>query len=166
MLANDNPKWNDKLEVTYLDLVKYQYQGLISLVKQLETTLGEEKTRALLGEIYLSYLKEWAKNFVKTNPINNMEDFIKVKRSFGSPRSHQLEVVEAKSTSYKENYSSCIYAKVFRDLGVPELGYIMFCATDFPLAQLLNPKLKLERSKTLMQGDECCDFHYIWENKE
>jgi hypothetical protein len=58
---------------------------------------------------------------------------------------------------------ACIFAKVCRDLDVAALGYVMFCATDFPLASVFNPRLRLERTKTLMQGDDCCDFHYVWE---
>jgi hypothetical protein len=92
-----------------------------------------------------------------------MEDFAMEKRVFESSHSHVFEIKEQTPTSYREKTLACIFAKVCRDLDAAGLGYVMFYATDFPLARVFNPRLLLERTKTLMQGDDCCDFHYVWE---
>ncbi|MBN1682147.1 L-2-amino-thiazoline-4-carboxylic acid hydrolase [Candidatus Bathyarchaeota archaeon] len=162
MAIHENPRWNDKFEITYLELVKNQFKGEIALAQELYRVLGEEKAREVLNQLYLGYLVDWARGFLQNHRIESMEDFIAVKQKLGSPRSHIIEVTEVTPTSYKEKYSSCIYAKVFRDLGVPEIGFCMFCSNDFMITKLLNPKLNLERTKTLMQGDEYCDFNHTW----
>src|SRR4030042_1902445 len=98
---------------------------------------------------------------VEENPINCMEDFAALNwRIFGSSRSHIMEITEETPTNYRERDTSCIFAKVCRDMDSADLGYVMFCATDFPLAKVFNPRMRVERTKTLMQGDDCCDFHY------
>jgi len=38
------------------------------------------------------------------------------------------------------------------------------CKPDFAAIKALHPSLRLERTKTLMQGDDCCDFKFIWED--
>ena len=39
----------------------------------------------------------------------------------------------------------------------------MVCYPDYAIARGRNPKLKLIRTKTLMQGDECCRLRYVKE---
>ena len=41
-----------------------------------------------------------------------------------------------------------------------ELSYFMTCYTDFENTKNLNPDFILTRSKTLMMGDDYCDFCY------
>jgi len=160
-----NPRWNEKIDVTYQEYMLNMYREVIVLAKEMERSLGEEKARDILGRHYLEVFTKWAESLVKKYPINSLEDFAKMERcEFGNSRSHIIEITEESSNSYRENTTSCIFAKVCRDLDAADLGYVMFCATDFPLAQVFNPNLRLERTKTLMQGDDCCDFHYIWKD--
>jgi len=155
------------VDITYEDYMRSQYSGVIALAKDLEKLIGKEKTREILGRLYLREFTEWARGIVEENPINSMEDFAAMnRRIFTSSRSHIMEITEATPTSYRERDTSCIFAKVCRDLDAADLGYVMFCATDFPLAKVFNPKMKLERTKTLMEGDDCCDFHYTWEEDD
>ena len=163
--ATPNPRWNEKIDVTYQEYMLNMYREVIDLAKEMERSLGEEKARDILGKHYLEVFTKWAESLVKKYPINSLEDFANGEmRARTNSRSHIIEITEETSNSYRENTTSCIFAKVCRDLDAVDLGYVMFCATDFPLAQVWNPKLRLERTKTLMQGDDCCDFHYIWKD--
>ena len=162
-----NPRWKEKVDITYEEHMRNMYSGVIALAKELERTIGKEKTREILGRLYLQEFTEWAESLVEESPINSMEDFAALnRRIFGSSRSHIMEITEVTPTSYRERDTSCIFAKVCRDLDAADLGYVMFCATDYPLAQVFNPRMRLERTKTLMQRDDCCDFHYVWEEDE
>ena len=159
----DNPRWKEIIEISYLEHMKNQYSEAIDIAKELEQNLGKEQARRIIGELYLRKFKEWAEALTKKYPIKNLDDFAEMERQeFIGSRSHMVEAGVPSSTSYREYVTSCIFAKVCRDLDAAELGYVMFCATDFPLAEVFHPKLRLERSKTLMQGDDCCDFHYRW----
>lgn len=57
------------------------------------------------------------------------------------------------------NFTRCMYAEVFCELGEPDLGLIL-CATDKSWVESYNPKLKFQRTKVLMNGDEMCDHLY------
>jgi hypothetical protein len=57
-------------------------------------------------------------------------------------------------------------ADTYRDWGAPDIGYLVCCGFDFAVVAAQHPNLRLERTKTLMQGDDCCDFKFIWEDKE
>ena len=45
------------------------------------------------------------------------------------------------------------------------MGYILFCHPDIVIAEAMHPSRKLERSKTLMQGDKHCDREYSWNER-
>jgi fumarate reductase iron-sulfur subunit len=52
----------------------------------------------------------------------------------------------------------CLFADMYRELGLPELGYLLSCGRDFALIKGFNPEMELKRTKTLMEGGCCCDF--------
>ncbi len=74
-----------------------------------------------------------------------------------------VEFPEESDTVLQCKVTECLWAKTFRELGAAEFGKIMLCDPDFPFASTMNPKLKLERTKTLMEGYDCCDHRYIWD---
>ena len=47
-----------------------------------------------------------------------------------------------------------------KELNDPELSYAVACHYDIEAAKNMNPKFVLTRKKTLMEGDDCCDFCY------
>jgi hypothetical protein len=43
-----------------------------------------------------------------------------------------------------------------------DIGYAMVCWGDYAWAEGFNPKIKLVRDKTLMEGHDRCNHRYIW----
>lgn len=54
----------------------------------------------------------------------------------------------------------CLWADMFRKLDAAELGYALYCASDYGYCEGLNPNITFTRTKTIMQGDDCCDHTY------
>jgi hypothetical protein len=52
----------------------------------------------------------------------------------------------------------------FREEDAAGMGYAAICYPDYAVASGFNPKLKLVRTKTLMQGHECCNHRYVMES--
>ena len=50
--------------------------------------------------------------------------------------------------------------KVFREEDACDIGFAAVCFADYALPQAFNPKIKLIRDKTLMQGHEFCNHKY------
>ena len=53
----------------------------------------------------------------------------------------------------------CAWAESLKDFD-RELCYYMLCYSDFEGAKNLNPNFILTRAKTIMMGDDYCDFCY------
>lgn len=60
------------------------------------------------------------------------------------------------------NYTRCVFAEVFRELGEPDLGFV-FCAGDEAMAKSWNPRLGMKRSQVIMSGDPVCDHLFYVE---
>ena len=54
----------------------------------------------------------------------------------------------------------CLFADEMRKLNAADIGLAFYCAYDYGFCQGLNPAIKFTRTKTLMQGDDCCDHTY------
>jgi hypothetical protein len=77
-----------------------------------------------------------------------------------------FDVVEQSNNVFEIKVTECLWAKTVRGLSQPnaaELGYASICYPDYAVAKAFNPKLKMIRDKTLMQGDAYCNHRYIFE---
>jgi hypothetical protein len=74
-----------------------------------------------------------------------------------------FEVVEDTETMHEGRVTQCLWAKTFRKSKAEDIGYACICHPDFAAAEGFNPKMKLHRTKTLMQGFDCCDHRYFME---
>ena len=50
-------------------------------------------------------------------------------------------------------------------LGVGEQVYYFVCKNDFAAAEGVNPNIGFTMTKTLMQGDDCCNHFYYYKDK-
>jgi predicted ArsR family transcriptional regulator len=55
----------------------------------------------------------------------------------------------------------CPLAEMAREINASDWGFICFCEDDPPMVAGFNPDMGFRRTKTLMQGDDCCDHFYF-----
>jgi hypothetical protein len=55
---------------------------------------------------------------------------------------------------------------MYREIGMADLGGIFSCGRDGALSTGFNPRIKLSRTQTIMEGASHCDFHYKWSGAE
>ena len=70
-----------------------------------------------------------------------------------------LEVLEADDRHVALEIRRCRSLEAFRHLGVPEICRL-YCDSDHAFIKAFNPSMKLIRTRTLADGDECCD--HVW----
>jgi hypothetical protein len=72
----------------------------------------------------------------------------------------EFEFVEATRNRYVHKVTRCLYAELWKEQGLPEIGYQIHCHTDQAWwdRPAWNPEVRFEQPQTLMQGDDCCLF--------
>ena len=57
--------------------------------------------------------------------------------------------------------TACPWARLYRHLGGADWGYRLYCAADEALTAGFNAQIGFQRTKTLMEGHDCCDHRYF-----
>lgn len=166
MKETSKHKFQEKFETTYEQYAKDTYLERINLAKELVRSLGRKKAFEIIERASEDFGVELTKKRAAARPINSLRDYAMImKESFDKPSSKCTEtitVVEDSSKQFSFRVTECLWAKTFRDLDAGDLGYAMECRTDFSNARARDSRLRLKRTKTLMQGDPYCDFTYYW----
>ena len=150
-------------EITIKQWKKNRHIKYIGILKNLEKEIGKEKLLGLLQRA--SYEENVQLGKQLSNRITSLEVFADPFRSESSNLSKIIvrEIVEDTENAFEIRVTGCVDEIIFREANALELGYACVCHADFGLPEGINPKLKLIRTKTLMQGHDCCNHRYIWE---
>ncbi len=144
-------------DVPLIDRVKIQAELLVPLIKELEAELGTAQAhhlvRRALGDVYRQMAAGWVG---KRGSLGAMQTFVEVSYPADAI---DAEEREASPTVRAVDVTGCRYAELFHQLGEPELGFLLVCCADFPIAEGI-PGVELERTQTIMQGAAFCDFRY------
>ena len=147
--------------VPVIQQAKIQAQVLVPLVKALQAELGEERANVLvrkaLGDIYRRYGEE----FWRAKNENNLGKLMaSAFATYAREDALEYKVVEQSPDVFEIDITACRYAEFYKELGEPELGFLLVCSADFPTAEGFGPEIKLTRTQTIMQGASHCDFRY------
>lgn len=75
-----------------------------------------------------------------------------------------IDVKEQSSERFTFHVTRCEYARMYREMGLGEIGHLLSCQRDGTFCEGYDPKLKLKRTQTIMQGASHCDFAYTYED--
>ncbi len=64
------------------------------------------------------------------------------------------------------NMTHCAYADMYKKMGLADIGHLLSCNRDATFCLGYNPKMKLQRTQTIMQGATHCDFRYRMDGDE
>jgi hypothetical protein len=147
--------------IPVIEQVKIQARVLIPLVKALQAELGEERANALvrkaLGDVYRRLGEQWWQVRESSHVGENMASAF---AAFSKGDAVDYNVRAQSQDTYEIDVTACRYAQFCRELGEPELGFLLVCSSDFPFAEGFGPDIKLTRTQTIMQGASHCDFRY------
>ena len=147
--------------IPVIQQAKIQAQILVPLVKTLQAELGEERANALvrrsLGDIYRRYGEE----FWRTKNERNLGKIMaSAFATYAREDALDYRVIEQSQDAFEIDVTGCQYAEFYKELGEPELGFLLVCSADFPTAEGLGADIRLTRTQTIMQGASHCDFRY------
>lgn len=69
----------------------------------------------------------------------------------------EVELIRASKTEVVTRVTECEWARYYQERH-PRVGYLLACSLDNAVYRSLNPRLRLQRTWTLMEGGPACDF--------
>ena len=149
------------MRVPLIDLVKIQAQVLVPLVKALQSELGEERANAIVRKALGEHFRKAGDKFWRAQKGNDVgENLATAFKGFAEAEALDYEVVKKTPESFDVNVTGCRYAQFYKEMGAPELGFLLVCSADFDMAEGYGKGVKLKRTQTIMQGASHCDFRY------
>lgn len=156
-------KFDTDAKMSFAQVFMNTYRSQVELLKSLADKIGKEKFIQMLKDAASETAAAGMKKLAASVPKNDLAAFSYVLKKPDYFWKHVLttEIVKDTPTEFKIKVSECIWAKTFNQLKAPEFGYATVCHADFAMAPAFNSKMKMLRSKTLMQGHSHCDHHWI-----
>ena len=134
------------------------------IYEEMKTELGEATTKRILSNAVIKLAKQTAAEMAQQAPggAPSLDSFRAILPRWTAEDALHIEVVESSDRAFHFNVTRCRYAEMYRAMGLAELGDVLSCNRDGAFCEGYDPRLKLQRTQTLMGGATHCDFRYRW----
>jgi hypothetical protein len=139
--------------------------AIAPVVKAVAQRIGRNEALAILQEVNQQEAFQRGRAMAEEMERNGIEELVDEVAGWGRGGVWEMEVFEQTPTTYFFNVTRCPYYEKYKELGLEEFGVGFSCCRDEPFARGFNPKLRLDRTKTIMEGAAHCDFRYYLEDK-
>src|SRR5262245_52420891 len=123
------------MDMSLLDQVKIQAQVLVPLLKAFQAELGEERSNAIARKSLQDWAYQAGRQISTIGTGTPAERMAAALPLFAAGDALDLKVTKQIPESLEFNVTGCRYAQFYKELGVPELGFLFVCAQDFPLTE-------------------------------
>ncbi len=164
--AEKKHKFLEDSGMSFQELFNFAYRDHIEVMQFLSKEIGKDKLMEMLKRDGDEWARQDAEKELKKLPANDFATFrAETRKKPDRFWDHVITaaIVEDTDRAIGQKVTECLWAKTHREAKAADLGYILCCYPDIPWARAYNPKLELVRTKTLMQGDDYCNFRWVWE---
>jgi predicted ArsR family transcriptional regulator len=153
--------------VTLLERRKIEAGILKYVYDVLKDDLGEEKAKELLTKtIERSAVDAGAEMALREKEKPGPRTLAAIQPLWQKGGALKTRVLNLDDQNFDYEVTYCAYCEMYKELGIPELGFIFSCHRDESFVKGYAPELTLRREKTIMQGCDTCLFHYTLEKDE
>jgi predicted ArsR family transcriptional regulator len=152
----------ESLKKSIKDLHLMHTQQKIALLNTFKNKYGSEVFQ-VVEQANGEAIRETYQNKNRGTDERSIEDLINM--LWEPLRNQGLEfTMERTGKGVQMKCTKCPVADLYKQAGGTEWGYHLYCAADKHIAEAFNPQIGFRRTKTLMEGNDCCDhFYYLKE---
>ncbi len=96
----------------------------------------------------------------------DLEDFADLIPLWQADGALEIEKLHSSGDRLEFNVTRCRYSLMYREMGLEKIGHLLSCNRDAAFCIGYNPRMKLSRTQTIMQGAKFCDFRYSLKDGE
>ncbi len=139
------------------------------LLKEVYETLseryGKDEAKKLIAEsVRRSSMRQAAQFAALAESGTNLQSFIEIQSNWTAENALEIEPVYRDERRFEFNVTRCRYAEMYKQMGLGEIGGLLSCNRDGSFCEGYDPKLKMTRTQTIMEGADHCDFRYHYES--
>ena len=154
-------KKSSEVRITHLKCREIQAPIVSSLIQGFAEEIGSDKTIEVAKKVIRKDATESGKKLAQEYSGNSMSELSKiVKEVWAKDGAMKIQIIRQNDNELFFDVTHCGYSQMYEMMGIKELGFILSCSRDFPFMEGFNSEIELTRTKTIMEGAECCDFRY------
>jgi hypothetical protein len=125
---------------------------------------GKEEAKQLISEsVRRSSIALAAQFAAQAEGGTSLQSFIDIQSNWTAENALEIEPVYRDDNRFDFNVTRCRYAEMYKAMGLGEIGGLLSCNRDGSFCEGYDPKLKMTRTQTIMEGASHCDFRYRYE---
>lgn len=150
-----------EVRITHLKCREIQAPIVSALIQGFAEEIGSDKTIEVAKKVINKDAIKSGKKLAQEYSGNSVRELTKiVKEVWAKDDAMKIQIIRENDNELFFDVAYCGYAQMYEDMGIKELGFIFSCSRDFPFMEGFNSEIELTRTKTIMEGAECCDFRY------
>jgi hypothetical protein len=130
------------------------------LFRAFAAEVGEPRAREILASVINNLAREGGCRAAATLGENDLAHFKQCVEKWTQGGALELTVLRDDPEAFEFNVTRCLFAEMYHQLGLADLGPILSCNRDAALIEGFNPTITLTRTQTIMQGAVHCDFRF------
>ena len=151
---------SETYELNRIEKRAIEAAAVVPIIQAVAQRIGKEEALAILQEVNEREAFQRGECIRNQHGHTGISELVEDVATWGIGGALEMEVLEQNSETYHFNVTRCPYYEKYRELGLTEYGVALSCCRDKPFARGFHPQLNLERSQTIMEGADYCDFRY------
>lgn len=136
------------------------------IYEELAAELGEAKAQELIGRAIINNARAQGRAYAEAEGRDtSLATFAETLPQWTAGGALELEVQEQNEERFVFNVTRCRYSEMYREMGLGELGHLLSCNRDGTFCDGYDPRIRLERSQTIMGGAGHCDFRFHYDGQ-
>ena len=138
----------------------------IPILQEMADEMGREAFLEILKKAGYEANRKLGERLSKRGAPRDLSFFARAFLNPGVDFQHSMtyEITENTEEAFEVKVTECLTEVTFREANALDIGFAGVCYADYGFPEGLNPKIKMVRDKTLMQGHDCCNHRYVWKD--
>ena len=146
-------------KITHLERRRIEAGVLVPMIQAMRSELGRERADEIARKVIVELARQDGERWAAQEG-RDLAALERVSALWSAGGGLEIEPAGRGERSLGFNVTRCRYAEYFKALGLPELGALFHCSRDFAMIEGFNPRIRLRRTQTIMEGAPHCDFRF------
>lgn len=149
-----------KTDLPMLEQRRIEANILKPVYDEMVSRLGEETAQEILGAAIIRNSIDQGRAYAQGLEDRGLKAFRDTMAQWKASGALEMDMLKETDQEVHFNVTRCRYSEMYREMGVGDIGHLLSCNRDGTFCTGFNPKIRLERTQTIMNGASHCDFRY------
>lgn len=150
--------------VSHLQRRELQAPVAACLIREFAKAMGQEAALEIAMQAIREDARQSGRALAKQFGGNGLAELGKVvKEVWSEGEAVSIRLLEESAERLSFDVARCRYAEMYEEHGMKELGSCLSCSRDGAFMEGFNPRIRLSRTQTIMEGAPYCDFRFTLE---